>query len=205
MEFAKKFILVPNDQITKHVPTKETLSELDREMSAILKNKGISDDEKVKLYIQVLQKRLNILDHNNIVQETISEAPHTEEKQDLVEKSDLMEHLILESAPKNLKSNTRNILNYLKNSQDLMRWTPKGELIYKGNNVKNSNVLDLIKSLQTSFNKAHPPGFDMFLQGLSEMNFPKSFIKNSSLELDSEIKKGRDIAQETKTHKCKIK
>ncbi|GBM47984.1 hypothetical protein AVEN_34324-1 [Araneus ventricosus] len=92
MEYAKKFILVPNDQISKHVPTEETLSELDREMSAILKNKGISDDEKVKLYMQVLQKKLNILDHNNIVQETISEAQHTEkEKQDLVEKSDLME------------------------------------------------------------------------------------------------------------------
>ncbi|GBN07491.1 hypothetical protein AVEN_161198-1 [Araneus ventricosus] len=97
MEYDKKFILVPNDQISKHVATEETLSELDREMSAILKNKKISDDEKVKLYMQVLQKRLNILDHNNVVQETISEAPHTEEeeKQDLVEKSDLMEHLIL--------------------------------------------------------------------------------------------------------------
>ncbi|GBM79339.1 hypothetical protein AVEN_32953-1 [Araneus ventricosus] len=129
MEYAKKFILVPNDQISKHVPTEDTLSELDREMSTILKNKGLSDDEKVKLYMQVLQKRLNTSDHNNVVQETISEAAstqHTEEKQDLVEKSDLMEHLILESAPKNLKSNTRNILNYFKNSQDLMHWTPKG-------------------------------------------------------------------------------
>ncbi|GBO37329.1 hypothetical protein AVEN_144341-1 [Araneus ventricosus] len=201
MEYAKKFILVPNDQISKHVPTEETLSELDREMSAMLKNKKISDDEKVKLYMQVLQKRLNILDHNNVVQETISEAPHTEEeeKQDLVEKSDLMEQLILESAPKNLKSNTRNILNYVKKSQDLMHWTPKGELIYKGKNVKHSNVLDLIKSLQTSSNKAHPPGFDMFLQGLSEMNFPKSFIKNSSLELDSEIKK-EEISPKRRKH-----
>ncbi|GBN62190.1 hypothetical protein AVEN_77211-1 [Araneus ventricosus] len=70
-----------------------------------------------------------------------------------------------------------------------MHWTPKGEFIYKGKNVKNSNALDLIKSLQTPSNKPHPQGFDMFLQGLSEMNFPKSFIKNSSLKLESGIKK----------------
>ncbi|GBM50968.1 hypothetical protein AVEN_114619-1 [Araneus ventricosus] len=151
MEYPKKFILVNNDQIFKHLQTEDILSELDREMSAILKNKGISDEEIVKLYMQVLQKRLNILDHNNVVQETISEAvsaQHTEEeeKHDLVEKTDLLQHLILESAPKNLKSNTRNILNYLKNSQNLMHWSPKGELFYKGKNVKNSNVLELIKS-----------------------------------------------------------
>ncbi|GBM77778.1 hypothetical protein AVEN_231583-1 [Araneus ventricosus] len=99
-------------------------------MSAILKNKWISGDEKVKLYMQVLQKKLNILDHNNkVVQETISEAAltqHTEEKEDL------MEHLILESASKNLKSNTQNILNNLKDYQDLMHWSSNGELIYRG-------------------------------------------------------------------------
>ncbi|CAL1268473.1 unnamed protein product [Larinioides sclopetarius] len=93
MEYTKKFVLVPHDQISKHVPTEDTISELDREMNAILKNKGISDDEKVKLYIQVLQKRLNILDHNNGVQDSISEPASTqnaeEEKQDLIEKSDL--------------------------------------------------------------------------------------------------------------------
>ncbi|GBN55097.1 hypothetical protein AVEN_25259-1 [Araneus ventricosus] len=172
-------------------------------MSAILKNKGISDDEKVKLYMQVLQKRLNILDHNNIVQETISEAQHTEEeKQDLVEKSALMEQLILESAP---KIKHTKYFELFKKFSRLNALDSQGRIIYKGKNVKNSNVLDFIKSLQTSSNKAHPPDFDMFLQGLSEMNFPKCFIINSSLELDSEIKKGRDIAQETKTHKCKIK
>lgn len=187
-------MLVPNDQLSKHVPTEDTLSELDREMSAILKNKRISDDEKVKLYMQVLQKRLSILDHNNGLQETFPEpvsAPQqTEETQDLVEKQDEIENLILESAPKNLKSNTRNILNYLKkNSRDVMHWTSNGELIYRGSNVKNSNVLDLIKTLQTASNTPRPPGFDVFQQGLAEMNFPKSFIKNSALKNEFEIKK----------------
>ncbi|GBO19237.1 hypothetical protein AVEN_8547-1 [Araneus ventricosus] len=106
----KKYILVPKDEISKHVPTEDTLSELDREMSVILKNGRVLDDEKVKLYMQVLQKRLNIQDHNNGVQETIPEpvsAQHTEEekqnlvkKRDLVEKKDLIENLILESTLK---------------------------------------------------------------------------------------------------------
>ncbi|GBL87137.1 hypothetical protein AVEN_109465-1, partial [Araneus ventricosus] len=106
----KKYILVPNDEISKHVPTEDTLSELDREMSVILKNRRVLDNEKVKLYMQVLQKRLNIQDHNNGVQETIPEpvsAQHTEEekqnlvkKRDLVEKKDLIENPILESTLK---------------------------------------------------------------------------------------------------------
>ncbi|GBN49655.1 hypothetical protein AVEN_160546-1 [Araneus ventricosus] len=88
MEYANKFILVPNDQFSKHAPTEDTLSELDRNMSAILKNRGIPDDEKAKLYMQILQKRtLNILDHNKVVQETIpepvSDQTTEEEKQDL--------------------------------------------------------------------------------------------------------------------------
>ncbi|GBO15846.1 hypothetical protein AVEN_190852-1 [Araneus ventricosus] len=84
MEYTKKkYILVPNDEISRHVPTEDTLSELDREMSVILKNRRVLDDEKVKLYVQVLQKRLNIQDHNNGVEETIPEtvsAQHTEEE-----------------------------------------------------------------------------------------------------------------------------
>ncbi|GBN12710.1 hypothetical protein AVEN_188132-1 [Araneus ventricosus] len=83
MEYTKRYILVPNDEISKHVPTVDTLSELDREMSAILKNRWVLDNEKVKLYMQVLQKRLNIQDHNNGVQETIPgpvSAQHTEEE-----------------------------------------------------------------------------------------------------------------------------
>lgn len=191
MEHAKKFILVPHDQISKHVATEDNLSELDREMSIILKNSKLSDDEKVKLYTQVLQKRLNILNHNKGVQEIIPEPTQSieEEKQISNEKSDVIEHLILETAPKNLKSNTRNILSFLKNSSDVMHWSSNGELIFKGRNIKNSNMLDLIKTLQTSSNKADPQGFDVFLQGLSEMNFPKSLIRNASLKLECEIKK----------------
>ncbi|GBN29854.1 hypothetical protein AVEN_36683-1 [Araneus ventricosus] len=87
MEYANKFILVPNNQFSKHAPTEDTLSELDRNMSAILKNRGIPDDEKAKLYMQILLKRLNILDHNKVVQETIPEPVSNqnteEEKQDV--------------------------------------------------------------------------------------------------------------------------
>ncbi|GBM69440.1 hypothetical protein AVEN_165462-1 [Araneus ventricosus] len=151
-------------------------------MSAILKNRGIPNDDKAKLCMQILQKILNILDHNKVVQETIPEPVSDQNTEE--EKKDVIENLILESALQNLKSNNRNILNYLKNSQDEKHWTSDGELIFKGHNVKNSNVLDLIKPLQTPFNKPHPQGFGMFLQGLSEMNFPKSFIKNTSLKFE---------------------
>lgn len=194
MEFAKKFILVPNDQFSKHVPNENNLSDLDREMNAILTNKNIKDDQKVKLYMQVLQKRLHILEHNNgLIPETA-----TEPENNLPIEEDSIEEMIMESAPKNFKSNTRNILNYFKKSRDVMNWTSNGEFVYKGHIIKNSNILDLIKSIQISSNKHILNGQDEFRQGLMEINFPKSFIKNSFLKEEPRMKK-EDIIPVKKT------
>ncbi|GBL99600.1 hypothetical protein AVEN_68858-1 [Araneus ventricosus] len=128
-------------------------------MSAILKNKRILDDEKDKKYMQVLQKRLNIQFHNNGDQETIPEpvlAQHTEEeKQDLGEDLERM-HL------------------------DFYRRIDIQETQFK--ELKRSG---LDKNLQTASasTKPHTEGFDMLLQGLSQMNFPETFHKEFWLRI----------------------
>lgn len=55
MKFAKKMMLVPAG---REEPEIQMLSELDKEMSLILKNRTLSTVEKMKYYQQALQKNL---------------------------------------------------------------------------------------------------------------------------------------------------
>lgn len=196
MEFTRKFVLVPNDHLSKHLPTEENLSELDKEMNIILKNRNITDDEKVKLYMQVLQKKLHIYDHNNDLikdQETTYNLPVDDSQEPInnlpsENQKEAVEDLILQSTPKNFKTNTRNILNYLKTSKNVIDWTSKGELIYKSKIIKNSNVLDLIKFMQIPSKQHDLIGKYEFQQALKEINLPISFIKNNTFAKETEIK-----------------
>lgn len=189
MEFTRKFVLVPSDQLSKHLPTEENLSELDKEMNTILKNRNLTDDEKVKLYMQVLQKKLHIFYHNNgKTNETQRESENNLPTEDYSDDQESIEEMLLQATPKNFKANTRNILNYLKKSKNVIDWTSKGELIYKSKIIKNSNIFDLIKYLQIPSKKRDINGQEEFQQGLIEINFPKSFIRNSSFKEDSKVK-----------------
>jgi len=51
MEHAKKYKIVP-----AHDPLDDHLSELDSQMTEILKKSDLQEDEKATLYLQVLQK-----------------------------------------------------------------------------------------------------------------------------------------------------
>jgi hypothetical protein len=57
MEFANKMLLVPAGRPDPNV---KKMSQLDRQMEAILKNKKLSNFEKMKLYNQVLQSNLDL-------------------------------------------------------------------------------------------------------------------------------------------------
>lgn len=60
MKFAKKMILVPAGRDT---PAEAQLSELDNELNIILQRKNIDQEEKIKMYNQVLARYLAI-QHN---------------------------------------------------------------------------------------------------------------------------------------------
>jgi hypothetical protein len=77
MEFAKKYALVSEDQLSKHIPTEKHMSDLDNEMTKILKS-SLNEHEKVRKYYEVLQKKMNLENFNlpwqkNEVSENIEE------------------------------------------------------------------------------------------------------------------------------------
>lgn len=58
MKYAKKMMLVPYVPLT--TPEETKLGELNNQMSGIIKNKSFTDDEKIKLYNQALNKFIQL-------------------------------------------------------------------------------------------------------------------------------------------------
>lgn len=201
MEFAKKMILVPEERLSKHVPSEEQLSDLDREMKRILLMR-IRDDEKIKLYNQILQKRLNMVALNPPILLNVDtdndlkkeDKNHTDLPLDSGDDNAKMkqeeispiDNMLLNSIPKSLSTLTNNILNILKRNPEVVSWTPRGEFIYKGNTVPDSNIVDLMNSIirfrkKKGKEEYQPVGQNLFLTALKDLNVPKSFIKNKSI------------------------
>ena len=84
MEFARKMILVPAGRSD---PTFEKISQLDKEILAILKNKRLSNYEKMKAYSQTLARNMEI--ESRIINQTNTIVKP--EKQDDLQENRLIE------------------------------------------------------------------------------------------------------------------
>ena len=70
MNYTRRMVLVPENTLQRMQqrqqiltpPLTQTLKNLDSEMNDILSNKQLNDEEKAKLYNQVLQRYLNYYD-----------------------------------------------------------------------------------------------------------------------------------------------
>ena len=69
MKFSKKMILIPSTG--REEPETEKMSELDMEMSRVLKNTSLSIKEKVEKYNEILRR--NIVFENRLLQKPVSE------------------------------------------------------------------------------------------------------------------------------------
>lgn len=82
MKYAKKMILVPADRDN---PTETKLSELDKELNLILKRKNENQEEKIKMYNQVLSRYLALQHNAKHVSKAETEVPMNTVKRKLSE------------------------------------------------------------------------------------------------------------------------
>lgn len=194
MEFSK-YALIPEETLSKHIPTKKHLSDFDREMEKIL-NSNLQDFEKVQLYYELLKRKTNLQEFNQPWK--ISEADDTMKEPSKVEqdppkiKREIIENHheqpLLDVIPTGLKKQARQLLQYLKTNPTLFHWNKRGEIIYKNNIIPNSNLADLISLILTQRSVKYPlNGKEEFLNVLSEFNVPKLFIKNRNLSTKNEV------------------
>ena len=149
-----------------------SMHDLEGEMAKTLQREDVSEDEKMTLYDQNLQKYMSRYQQykQDGVQPMVVTTP----------KKDLTHELVLKSVPKTAHSKTEMLMDRLKQVVD---WNDRGEFGYKGQPViPGSNLVDLVGNAtrQKSLKHVNPEGTNTFLTALRDVNVPQSWISNKS-------------------------
>ena len=81
--------------------------------------------------------------------------------------------------PTSLQSAARILLNRMKGNEDVISWTPSGEVSIHGEKLRGSNIIDLVGDVLRGV-KTENPDRHAFLQVLAELNTPSTLIKKKS-------------------------
>lgn len=96
-----------------------------------------------------------------------------------IQKLNQIDHDVVETMPASLQSSARVLLNRIKGNDDIISWTPSGEVSIHGEKLRGSNIVDLVGDVLRGV-KTENPDRHAFLQVLAELNTPTSLIKNKS-------------------------
>ena len=200
MEYAKKMALIEprlleslqqqqqQQSCHDHQPQgmlEEKLCQLDQAMQQILDRKDVSQEEKLKLYHQILQKYLLYKDKVEPMTVKVIGEPSVPEPYTIAlppppaaeETQESLEAEIIQSAPKNLRHKASVLLRRLK-QDDNIAWNTKGELVYKGDVIPNTHIHDLVQDVLRKRKTHVPVGWQTFARALRESNIPQDLVGN---------------------------
>ena len=175
-------------------PVTQTLKNLDSEMGNILSSKQLDDEQKAKLYNQVLQRYLTYYDqrkgqplHVKLTTSKQVETPNPDEESKETSKESTevetipsaVEEEVIESVPKLYKAAARQLLDKIKQNRDVLHWNGKGELKYENKPISGSHVVDLVNDILRHRKGFEPVGWSVFARGLARMNVPGNLVRNS--------------------------
>ena len=161
----------PKPPVEQRVKVMDTL---DKKMESILEREDLSTDERLKLYDQSLTRYLNVHDDYRprpVVSKVSTSPPAVIETQT----KDAIEEEILESVPKTMKTKAELLVRKMKADPNIA-WSEKGELKYKGETVRGSNVVDLVNDVLRKRKYFNPQGWETFGEALREANVPQDLI-----------------------------
>ena len=173
-------------------PLTQSLRNLDTEMNEILSSKEIDDEQKAKLYNQVLQRYLSYYDqrkaqplHVKLTTPKPIETPKPEEiKETSTETAEeetiptAVEQEVMKSVPKIYKTGARQLLDKIKDNRDVLHWNEKGELTYENKPISGSHMVDLVNDFLRQRKGFEPVGWSVFARGLARMNVPENLVRN---------------------------
>ena len=90
------------------------------------------------------------------------------------ETKDAIEEEILDSVPKTMKTKAELLERKMKADPNIA-WSEKGELKYKGETVRGSNVVDLVNDVLRKRKYFNLQGWETFGETLVEANVPHEF------------------------------
>ena len=226
MEYAKKMALIEpclleslqqqqQQSCHDHQPQgmlEEKLCQLDQAMQHILDRKDVSQEEKLKLYHQSLQKYLLYKDKVEpmtvkVIGEPSLPEVHTKTPVTTEETPESLEAEIIQSAPKNLRHKASILLKRLK-QDDNIAWNTKGQLVYKGDVIPNTHIHDLVQDVLRKRKTHIPVGWQIFARALRESNIPQDLVGNLDrwqwMNQEEEIPMGVTVSA-TEVHTPKMK
>ena len=148
-------------------PTHRSIATLDQEMRTMLDRHGLSDEEKVRQYNQILQRYLEYHDHLRVPS---TSSPITNASKDIHDE-------VLQTVPKSMKRKAEAILERISH-QSNMSWNERGEFVHDGQVIKGSNIVDLVNDMLRHRKTFQPRGWQDFARALRQNNVPLDLVGN---------------------------
>ena len=76
------------------------------------------------------------------------------------------------------KAGARQLLDKIKEHQDVLHWNDKGELLYETKPISGSHLVDLVNDTLRHRKGFEPVGWSVFARGLARMNVPENLVHN---------------------------
>ena len=210
MNYTKRMVLLPENTLERlqqrqqilTPPVTQTLKNLDSEtVGDILASKELDDEEKAKLYNQVLQRYLTFYGqpkgqplHVKVTSSKPAEAPKPDETEETKPVENpiptAVKEEVMKSVPKLYKTGARQLLDKIKENRDVLHWNDKGELVYENKPISGSHVVDLVNDILRHRKGFEPVGWSVFARGLARMNVPENLVRNSQRQPSESLKLG---------------
>jgi len=160
---------------------------LGHELDRIQDREDLNPEEKAGLYGQQLARYRHYLEKARSEGRSLSLPPATpttasgevKSSQPPAETGEL-DAKVIESVGKNMKKKASLLLDHLKKSK-VLKWNAHGQVSYRGREVPNSNIVDLVSETMRMKSRKHhpqPAGLAQFAQALKEVNTPNEFVQN---------------------------
>jgi hypothetical protein len=182
-------------------PVIETTVQLEQELRHILDRTDLSELEKAKAYGQLLTRYRMFYEKatdgtsakvstslpvraspstRDVPQTTESEVtkstPST--RTALPESKNKFVDLVIKSVPQTLQKKATLLIDQIRDHPH-MTWNEQGHLVYKGEVVPYSNIVDLVNDTLRKRIKFTPTGWEVFARGLNEINIPQDLVGNA--------------------------
>lgn len=197
--YGKKFVVISEEEYERlkkrpkiSNPMKRDFFESEKQMKDVLNESEIPNDEKIRLFTEnfnnmkkqydelIKPKQVRIA--TNQQKDPEKSIVKEEEEEESLENKPSLENSLIKSLSKSNQVTAELILNHLKNFPKIIKWNEFGELIYKDETIRESNLTDLISNVLSQKKSTAPPLLHetIFLKALSETNAPETWIKNKS-------------------------
>lgn len=171
-------------------PAAISMAHLDADMKEILEKKDLGEEDKAKLYGNVLQRYLEMKKQSaaaassglrpavNAIarKEEEEEEPQQKKKKEEEQSEETVAEDVLKSVPSKYREKAALLMDKIRRRSDVMGWDSDGRLVYKGKTVPHTNIEDLVNDVMRKRRQFEPVGWETFASGLKEMNVPTDLI-----------------------------